>query len=228
MKMLLLKWLANTVVVVGVVVAILFSVSQLNTCSVRNSTAVISNAVSSDLRATIADSTQTSARDANNAWRDSVIATERKKILSAQLDGKVHKRRVDLLNTAIAALQYKTDSLVRAYRNDTAGRSNTGDDAVEALQAENDSLSIEVSELTAENKDLDVESEGYSRALYECGAQRMNDAETINSKKELIGVKDREIAAYKKAQSKGDNFFVKSEKWVFGIAGALATFLAMK
>ena len=228
MKILLLKWLSNTVVVVGVIIAILFSLSQFNTCSEHNSTAVIGNAISSDLRATIVDSTQTSDRDANNAWRDSVIATERKKTQLAQTDGKIHKRRVDLLNYTIAGLKYKTDSLVRAYRADTTGRSDTGDSAIASLQTENDSLVAEVGELKAENEDLDIEAEGYSRSLYECGAQRMNDTETINSKKGLIAGKDREIEAYKKAAEKGNSIFAKAEKWVFGVAGVVITFLAMK
>ena len=225
MKTIYMRWL---VALIAAILLVLFLVSKINSCTETQIHGKENVAEISVLRAYLNDSTQTSTRAANTAYRDSVVAVESKKTELAKQDGQKHKARGDFYEKVYGLQKTKADSLVREYRKDTTAQSVKCNEAIAALQTANETLAADNKELDAENESLDIECEGYSKQLYQAREQRKDDTASINTQKQLISAQNNEIEVYKKSQNKAENGFKKAEKWVFGVAGAVITFLIMK
>jgi chromosome segregation ATPase len=228
MNKLILKWIGNSMAIIAAILLLLFVVSKINSCTETQNHGKENAAEISVLRAYLIDSTQTSNRAANTAYRDSVAAVESKKTELAKQDAQKHKTRCDYYEKRYGEQKTKADSLVREYRKDTTAQSEKGNEAIAALQTANETLAADNKELAAENEALDIECEEYSNQLYQAREQRKDDTATINTQKQLISAQKTEIEVYKKSQNKAESGFKKAEKWIFGVAGAVITFLIMK
>jgi chromosome segregation ATPase len=228
MKRLILQWIFSTAGIIAIILLITFGITKVNQSIEARGNANAGAAEISVLRAYLIDSTQTSNRAANKAYRDSIAAVESKKTAIAKQEAQKHKTRADYYANRYGVQKTKADSLVREYRRDTTSRSGKCDEAIASLEQADKELEAENKELDAENFELDKECQGYSNQLYQAREQRKDDSTAINTQKRLISAQNAEIEVYKKNQKKAESGFKKAEKWVFAVAGAVITFLIMK